>query len=200
VPRITALRERRRANGTPGTVAVELDGAPWRALPPEVVVRSGLVPGLELDRPRLRTLRRELRRSEALAVAVRTLKHGDRSRAELAERLDARRVLPAERGEVLETLERAGYVDDARAAGLRAGVLAERGHGDEAVRHDLLSRGFGEADTETAIAALEPERERVRPLVARRGASLATARWLARRGFGEDSIEAAIPGIVAPDG
>jgi hypothetical protein len=61
---VTALRERR------GHVAVELDGQAWRTVPLEVVVRAGLAVELELDRPRLRLLRRELRRAEALAAAL----------------------------------------------------------------------------------------------------------------------------------
>lgn len=194
MPRVTALRERKG-----GTVAVELDGEPWRTLPPDAVVRAGLAMGLELDRDRLRTIRRELRRSEALAVAVRALKHGDRSRSELDRRLEQRRVPETERREALSSLERAGYVDDRRAAASRARALAERGHGDESVRHDLLRRGFAEAAAEEAIAGLDPERDRARPLVERRGATLATARWLAQRGFGQDAIEAALPGVVAPE-
>ena len=63
MPSVTALRARR------GRVEVEVDGSPWRTLPLEVVGRSGLLVGLELDRPRLRLVRRELRRAEALAAA-----------------------------------------------------------------------------------------------------------------------------------
>jgi SOS response regulatory protein OraA/RecX len=199
VPRVTALRERRGSAAGAGTVAVELDGAPWRTLPADVVVRAGLVQGVDLDRERLRTVRRELRRAEALGVAVRALRHADRSRAELSQRLSQRKVLPAVRDEALEALERAGYVDDTRAAASRAGVLAERGYGDDAVRHDLLARGFAEPTAEAGLGSLPPERQRVAPLVARRGASLATARWLAGRGFAEDTIESALPGIVAPE-
>lgn len=194
MPRVTALRERRN-----GHVVVELDGAAWRTLPPDVVVRAGLSNGLELDRERLRTLRRELRRAEALGVAVRALRYSDLSRTELGGRLDRRRVAPETREAALEALERSGYLDDGRAASGRARVLAERGTGDEGIRHDLAARGFAEAEAETAVAALDPEPERARLLAARRGRSLATARWLARRGFAEASIEAALPGLVAPD-
>ena len=66
MPTVTALRDDRR-----GRVAVELDGAPWRVLPLEAVVRAGIAEGRLLDRNALRLLRRELRRAEALRVATR---------------------------------------------------------------------------------------------------------------------------------
>ena len=61
-PVITALRERKR-----GRVAVELDGAPWRVLPTDAVVRAGLTVGRPLDRATARELAREVRRAKALA-------------------------------------------------------------------------------------------------------------------------------------
>jgi SOS response regulatory protein OraA/RecX len=187
VPTVTALREDRR-----GRVAVELDGAPWRVLPVEVVVRSELAEGRALDRAALRVVRRELRRAEALAVAGRALRARDLSRDRLAERLQQRAVSPAVAAESLATLERVGLVDDRRVAQTRARALADRGWGDEAIRHRLRSEALQETVIEDAVAALEPESERARPLIARRGTGPRTARYLAGRGFGEDSIEAAL--------
>jgi SOS response regulatory protein OraA/RecX len=187
VPTVTALREDRR-----GRVAVELDGAPWRVLPVEVVVRSELAEGRALDRAALRVVRRELRRAEALAVAGRALRARDLSRDRLAERLQQRAVSPAVAAESLATLERAGLVDDRRVAQTRARALAERGWGDEAIRHRLRSEALQETVIEDAVATLEPETERARPLIARRGTGPRTARYLAGRGFGEDSVEAAL--------
>lgn len=166
---VTALRERPR-----GRVDVDLDGAPWRTLPTEVVVRVGLVVGRALDRETARTLARELRRSRALARATRALRHRDLSRRALAERLPA----PA-RDDALEALERSGYLDDMRSASMRAAGLADRGWGDAALRFRLEHEGFDGEAVEAAIAALEPEAERARDLVARGR----TPRWLAARGF-----------------
>jgi len=137
VPTVTALREDRR-----GRVTVALDGAPWRVLPVDVVVRAELFEGRTLDRAALRVVRRELRRAEALAVAGRALRARDLSRRRLAERLEQRKVPPAVAAESLSTLERAGLVDDARVAQTRADALAERGWGDEAIRHRLRSEGL----------------------------------------------------------
>src|SRR5206468_10376036 len=72
MPRVTALRPAR-----PGRVRVELDGEHWRTVPLDVAARSGLALGLQLDRERLRTLRRELRRSEALTAGSRVLARRD---------------------------------------------------------------------------------------------------------------------------
>ena len=166
---VTGLRERPR-----GRVDVELDGAPWRTLPAVAVVRSGLQVGRALDRPTARTLARELRRADALRVATRALRHRDLSRRALAERLPVQA-----REEALDALERSGYIDDVRTASSRAASLAERGFGDEAIRFRLEQEGFSGAAVEQAVAALEPEPERARGLLA----AGRTERWLAARGF-----------------
>ena len=54
--------------------------------------------------------------SQAVEAALRALRARDRSAAELDERLSARGAGPAERRDVLELLERVGYVDDRRFA------------------------------------------------------------------------------------
>jgi SOS response regulatory protein OraA/RecX len=182
---VTALRERR------GRVAVDVDGAPWRMLPVEVAVRSGLTVGLVLDRPTLRLLRRELRRTEALQLAGRALQARDLSERALAERLE-RRVAPAARAEALETLARVGVLDDRRVAQSRAAALAERGYGDTAIRHDLRHKGLEPEEIEEAVAMLEPEPVRAAAIVVRRGRGPATARHLAAKGFAEDVVESAL--------
>jgi SOS response regulatory protein OraA/RecX len=185
MPTVTALRARR------SRVDVELDGGAWRTLPLEVVYRSGLEVGLELDRPRLRLLRRELRRAEALAVAGRALRVRDFSAQALEERL-ARDVAPAAREEAVAVLTRAGVVDDRRVAENRAAALAARGYGDAAICHDLRRRGLEPDEIASAVAHLEPEATRAAELVAQRGRGPKTARYLASHGFGEDACAAAL--------
>jgi SOS response regulatory protein OraA/RecX len=195
VPTVTALRDAPR-----GRVAVELDGAPWRVLPVDVVVRAGIAEGRALDRPALRELRRELRRAEALQVAGRALRYSDLSRRRLAERLERAAVAPAAAAESLAVLERAGLVDDYRVAETRAQTLAGRGLGDEAIRHRLLAEGLEESLVMEALARLDPESERARPLIERRGIGPRTARYLAGRGFGEEAVEAALGAPFGQDG
>ena len=194
MPFVTALRERPR-----GRVEVELDGAPWRVVPADAVVRAGLLVGRSLDRETARTLGRELRRARALDVAARALRYRDHSRRSLEERLARRDVRPDASDAALAALERAGLVDDARVASTRAGTLAERGYGDAAIRFDLERQGLAGELVEGAVAALVPERDRARRLVERRGADPKTARWLAGRGFDAASVEDAI-GPFAEDG
>ena len=180
-------------------MAVELDGAPWRVLPVDVVVRSGLVEGRALDRETLRLVRRELRRAEALVVAGRALRSRDLSRRRLAERLE-RRAPPAAVAESLATLERAGLVDDERVARSRAQGLAARGWGDEGIRHRLRAEAFGDDAIEAALHAVEAESDRAEALIQSRGPGRRTARYLAGRGFGEEAVEAALGAAFGQEG
>ena len=191
MPVVTGLRETRG-----GRVAVELDGALWRKLPADVVAHTRLLEGEELDRQRLRELARELRRVRALESALRAVARRDLSSAALRQKLERRRVAPSARDEVVGTLERGGYVDDERYAGQRAESLAARGHGDAAIRWRLGRDGVASELIEAAVARLEPERERAARFVAARGGGVRTARELARRGFGEDSVAAAGGGVA----
>jgi SOS response regulatory protein OraA/RecX len=191
MPVVTALRAAGR-----GRIAVELDGARWRTLPVEAVASAGLGVGTELDRPRARAVRRALRRSEAVSVAGRALRYRDLSAARLEQRLERARVAPAPRDEALAALARAGLVDDERFAHGRAAALAARGLGDAAIRYDLERERVGAELIESALAELRPETERAEWIVAARGRGPATARFLARRGFCEDAVEAAAEGIA----
>ena len=185
-PKITALRARRG-----GRVLVQIDGNDWRVLPADVVVRARLVPGTELDRPRLRELARERRRNAALAAAGRMLRVRDLPAGALESRLERRGVAAADRAGAVSALESAGLVDDERFARNRALALAGRCLGDAAIRHDLEEYGVGTDLVEEALAGLEPEPERAERIVVSRGRSIATARFLARKGFGEEVVESA---------
>jgi SOS response regulatory protein OraA/RecX len=187
LPRITALRAQRGDR-----VAVELDGAAWRVLPLEVVVRAALRVDAELDRSRARTVRHELRRHEALAASAGALRHRDLSTRRLEQRLERRAIPAAERARAVETLTRAGLLDDGRFARGRARALAARGYGDAAIRFDLERQGVHPELAAEALAELEPERDRALRLAAPAGDTARTARLLARRGFGEEAIEAAV--------
>lgn len=194
MPIVTALRVERR-----GRVAVELDGSPWRLLPADVVIRAGIAEGRSLDRGALRLLRRELRRAEALGIAGRALRTRDLSKRRLADRLERAGFPPAAQEESLETLARAGLVDDGRLSRNRAEALAGRGFGDAAIRHDLARQGVAADLVEAALLELEPEAERARRLVEHRGVGPRTARYLAAKGFGEDALEAALGRDFASD-
>jgi regulatory protein len=143
--------------------------------------------------------KRQKRTPEALEVALRALDHRDRSSAELAERLDRHGITADERNDALARLTSSGVIDDGRFAVARAASLASRGYGDAAIDDDLRRRGIDPALRADAIAALESETERALALVRRRGASARTARFLAARGFEQESAGAALGAAFAPD-
>jgi SOS response regulatory protein OraA/RecX len=188
VPVVTALRAR-----GPGRIAVELDHAPWRVVPLEAVVRAGLEVGSELDRPAARCLGRELRQLGARTAALRALRSRDHTAASLDRRLAARGTPPSVRRATVEAAERAGFVDDARFAEGRAELLAGRGAGDLLIAGDLDRQGVEPEVALAAIAALEPEACRAERLVAARGRTVRTLRYLASKGFSEEALE----GLVA---
>jgi regulatory protein len=129
---------------------------------------------------------------DPIELAARALRHRDRSRVQIDERLERAGVTDDGREEALETLERLGYVDDARFALARATALAQRGYGDEGIRQLLAADGVGEDAVQGALAVLDPEAKRARGIVALRGASVRTARQLERKGFGADAIAEAV--------
>ncbi len=192
MPAVTALRE---LSG--GGIAVELDGRPWRTLPADTVVRAGLLVGIELDRPAARRVRGELRLSEALKLATEALSRRELAQGEVLQRLERRGVRRAVAGQAVAMLEQGGLLDEVGLAERRAEVLASRGHGDESIRRELGARGIPPAAIAGALERLPPERDRAREIVAARGGSPSTARFLTRKGFSEGAIESALPELVA---
>ena len=98
----------------------------------------------------------------------------------------------SERHDVLERLVRTSLVDDRRYAESRANTLAERGAGNERIRHELMFSGVDPDVVEAAIEALPTEMERAERIVSRRGATAKTARYLAGKGFTDDVVHAVV--------
>jgi regulatory protein len=132
-------------------------------------------------------------------VAGQTLRARDVSSARLRERLERAAVTPDVSAEALAVLQRTGLVDDARFAGSRAAALADRGYGDAAIRLDLERQSVAADLIAEAVGALDPEIQRARELVSRRGEGPRTARYVAGRGFGEDAVSAALGDDFASD-
>jgi SOS response regulatory protein OraA/RecX len=183
-PTVTGLRERKR-----GRVAVELDGRPWRVLPADAVIRAGLTVGRRLDRDTARELARGVRRARALVAATRSLAASDRSQQALEQRLALAGHPAAAREDAIAALGRAGLLDDSRVAESRAEALARRGYGDAAIRADLRRRLISAEAAADAVAALEPERDRVQRLLEGKSVTPALLRRLAGRGFSADALE-----------
>jgi SOS response regulatory protein OraA/RecX len=194
VPAITRL-----ARTTETRVRVEVDGAPWRTLPTPLVDGLGLTIGTELTRPLLRTLRRRLRRHEAVSKAERILASSDTSTARLNAALERNGVAARDRESLVDTLASSGLLSDARASQARATALANRGYGNLAIELKLETSGYEAADRQAAIASLASERTRAeRVLEGKNFDPLKAAGLLARRGFDEDLCES-IAGIHGAD-
>jgi SOS response regulatory protein OraA/RecX len=183
-PTVTGLRERKR-----GRVAVELDGRPWRVLPVDAVIRAGLTVGRRLDRDTARELARGVRRARALVAATRSLAASDRSQRALEQRLALAGHPAAAREDAIAALDRAGLLDDFRVAESRAEVLACRGYGDAVICADLRRRLISAEAAADAVAALEPERDRVQRLLEGKSVTPALLRRLAGRGFSPDALD-----------
>jgi SOS response regulatory protein OraA/RecX len=138
-----------------------------------------------------------LRAADAREVALAALQRRDLSERELEQRLRRRGISPRESEETISELVENGLVDDARLGRARAQLLAERGAGNEAIRHDLLRRGLAAPEVEAAFEALEPEPVRAERVAASLGGGVRAARVLARKGFSVDSIESAVAEVIA---
>jgi regulatory protein len=132
----------------------------------------------------------------AVDRAVKALARRDHSSASLKAKL-LRAGVPDDASEdAIDTLARAGYVDDVRFARDRAEHLAAKGYGDEWIRGDLEGQG---APPDDAIAALDPENARAEREAERLGGGVKALRTLARRGFSEESLEPLLHSITAEE-
>ena len=127
--------------------------------------------------------------SDAAELALRALRHRDRSRRDLDQRLDQAGVSPDERAAALDRLTEAGLLSDDRFAEDRARSLAGRGASDALIRRELRREGIDHAAVEHAIAQLEPEDARAAWVFERRGGGVKALRYLAGRGFAAETLE-----------
>jgi len=129
---------------------------------------------------------------DAIECALRALRHRDRTGFEIEEYLRTRSFADDDRSRAVETLRRTGLVDDERFARARASSLAERGAGNALIRSRLAEAGVAHELVDDALGAVEPEARRARRIIARRGASPKTARYLYGKGFSEEVVSAAL--------
>jgi regulatory protein len=138
-------------------------------------------------------------RDAALGRAVRALARRDHSTESLRAKLERSGISARAQEETVETLARAGYLDDGRFARDRAAHLAGRGYGDAWIRSDLEAQGVAGEAMDAALAGLEPERERALREARKLPGAVRAARTLGRRGFSEDSVEGVLAGTVAEE-
>jgi SOS response regulatory protein OraA/RecX len=133
--------------------------------------------------------------ARALEAGLASLRYRDLSVHELERKLVERGFGDEEREEVVATLRRTGLLDERRFAENRARSLASRGAGDALIQYELERAGVGGELVEEALEAVEPERERARAIIVRRGKGAKTARYLAAKGFAPEVVSDAIARI-----
>ena len=129
---------------------------------------------------------------DAFECALQALRYRDRTGFEIEEHLRARGFSDEDRSRAVETLRRTGLIDDERFARARASSLAERGAGNALIRARLAEAGLARDLVDDAVDAVEPEATRARRIVASRGASPKTARYLYGKGFSEGVVRSVI--------
>lgn len=133
---------------------------------------------------------------KALLVALRSLRQADRLRAEVERALLDKGFTAATVEAVLNRLETWRFLDDRRTVDERVTQLRRRHHGRARIAAALLERGAPEDAVLRELAALddETEVESALGLLARRhdDTPARAGRYLAGRGFDEDTIRAAL--------
>jgi regulatory protein len=126
---------------------------------------------------------------DAAELALRALRHRDRSRRDVDERLERAGISEDERARTLDALVAEGLLSDERFAEERARVLAGRGASDEQIRVELRRHGIDDEAVASALAELDAEPERAARIFDRRGGGTKALRYLAGKGFGLESLE-----------
>jgi regulatory protein len=133
--------------------------------------------------------------ARALEAGLVSLRYRDLSERELDGKLADRGFDREEREEAVATLRRTGLLDEHRFAENRARTLASRGAGNTLIRYELERAGVPAELVEESLETLEPELERARAIVRRRGEGPKTARYLAAKGFAPDAVAEAVASL-----
>ena len=129
---------------------------------------------------------------QALEAGLKALSRRELSQAELVARLQRSGIDREDAERAGTQLTEAGYQSDERTAAERARVLAGRLQGDLAIRFDLRRRGISEENVDSALDGIGPELARAEKLAQRAPDATQLARALQRKGYREDTVEAAL--------
>ena len=127
--------------------------------------------------------------SDATELALRALRHRDRSRRDLEDRLERAGIAEEERARALDDLSAAGLLSDDRFAHERAKQLAKRNASNTLIRADLRRHGIDAEVVEEIVDGLESEAERAAGIFRQRGGGDRALRYLAGKGFARDSLD-----------
>jgi regulatory protein len=200
------LEQKRRANRR----NVHIDGRFAFGCNLNVIAKFRLREGMNLTLEQIEAIKQGEIRQECFDVAMDYLTRRLHSRAELTRKLLRKEYLPDMIADVLNDLERMGYVDDARFAKTKAMSAAQhKHHGKRRAQIELMKAGV---DRDTANRAVEdvydvtdslaiarelarkraPSLKRFDPLVAKRR----LVGMLLRRGFDYDTIKPVIDEVL----
>jgi regulatory protein len=194
----------------PTCVRVMVQGRPLLTLPREIAVAEGLAAGVILEAPLYARLCRAADEEAAFRTALRFLERRPFAARDLARRLVLKGHPPEAAEAAVERARRAGLVDDARFTLHYVETRAARGRGPLRLRRDLAALGVERATVDRglleAFGANGEDGPNVEALARKRlgqlkGLPRSVARrrllaFLARRGFGGDSVQRIVGGLL----
>jgi regulatory protein len=207
MPTITKILEQKRR---PNRRNVYLDGKFAFGCNLNVVAKFKLTEGKTVTKEQIDAILAGEVRQEALDYALKTLERRLHSREELRRKLLKRQYADAMVDDVLNDLQRLGYVDDARFAKTKAMSAAQyKQHGHRRARVELMKAGVPDAVARKAIEDVydphdslavartlaqkkAPALRKLDPVVARRR----LAGMLGRRGFDYETIRPVIDEVL----
>jgi regulatory protein len=210
--KITAIEPQKH---DPDRVSVFVDGEFRMGVSVEIAHAAHLHVGDEVTEARLAEVERRDRGWQAREAALHLLAVRPRAAVELARRLRRKGYEADVTDEVIERLRELGMIDDAAFAGtlvrdrvrLRpsgarrlASELRAKGVDEEVAREAIRDTLQGEGTDERELALRAAEKWRTRPGEERDGARRRLHGFLARRGFGGETIREVIDEVLPADG
>jgi regulatory protein len=181
-----------------GSIRIEVDGARFGSLPPEVVREERLRVGVELDDALLGRLAGLAEVEATYRTALRAVERRSFARADLGRRLRRKGHAPEAIALALARLVERGFLDDTAFAANYVETRAARGRGPLRLARDLAAMGVERSVIDRALAAhgaasADTAGDVPRALAAKRAAQLddlprhvrrrRVLAYLARRGF-----------------
>jgi regulatory protein len=206
--RITALVPEPRGAGS---VRVEVDGARFASVSPDVIRRADLRVGRELDDPLRALLDAEAQVEAAYRTVLRCIERRSFARADLGRRLLRKGHTPEAVEAALDRAAEHGLIDDAAFAADYVETRSARGRGPLRLARDLMAMGVergiidravashthqaeGNVDVPLALAHKRAAQLRDLPRHVRRRRVLA---YLARRGFSGREVSEMVGKLLA---
>ena len=209
--RITKIESQKKNSGRKSIFA---DGEFIAGISDETFLRAGLRAGDEITDERLKTLIQEEEAASAKRVALRFLARRPRSAKEVRDKLREKEFGDADIAQVIESLERAGLLNDVEFARMYIrDAVALKPTGTTLLKRKLLLLGISKATVDEALAetfacvdqhaaAMEAGQKFLKKSTATRRASDQTqlrnrlAGFLGRRGFTWETIQPVMKALM----